>query len=91
MVVAIACGVMNEPQTDSRWKSVAKGLTWRCLATLTTYLISWLLTGNTETASKIAGIEFVLKFGIYYMHERAWVWAPIQISRIKRQFTKVRA
>ncbi len=83
--------VMKVSVPDSRWKSVAKGLTWRCLATLTTYLISWLLTGSTETASQIAGIEFVLKFGIYYMHERAWTWAPIQFSKLKTRFSKAQA
>lgn len=51
---------------------MAKGLTWRCLATATTYLIAWLWTGEVETAGKIAGVEFVLKFAIYYLHERAW-------------------
>ncbi|WP_083912973.1 DUF2061 domain-containing protein [Rubritalea marina] len=82
---------MENQQPDSRWKSVAKGLTWRCLATLTTYLISWGLTGSLETASQIAGIEFVLKFGIYYMHERAWAWGPIQVSKVKSKLTKARA
>ncbi|MEO1858103.1 MAG: DUF2061 domain-containing protein [Rubritalea sp.] len=67
-----------------------KGLTWRCLATLTTYLISWLLTGDIETAGQIATIEFFLKFFIYYMHERFWQWLPVQGVRWKQKFKKAK-
>ena len=82
---------MNEPQADSRQKSVMKGITWRCIATLTTYLIAWKWTGETETAGKIAAVEFVLKFFIYYMHERFWQWLPAQGARWKQKFRNVRA
>ncbi len=61
---------------ESRMRSVYKGLTWRVLATLTTYLLAWIFTGDLEQASKIAGFEFVLKFFIYYAHERAWQIVP---------------
>lgn len=64
--------------------SVIKGITWRCVATFTTFLIAWALTGETETAGKVAGIEFVLKFFIYYMHERFWVWFPAQRAKKKQ-------
>ena len=82
---------MNEPQADSRKKSVIKGITWRCLATLTTYLIAYLWTGETETAGKIAAVEFFLKFFIYYMHERFWQWLPRQIAVRKAKFNKLEA
>lgn len=67
---------MSATNKDSRTKSVLKGLTWRCLATATTYLIAYLWTGEVETAGKIAGVEFFLKFFIYYVHERAWLLVP---------------
>ena len=67
--------LMTAPR-DSKTRSILKGLTWRCLATLTTYLIAWLWTGEVETAGKIAAVEFVLKFAIYYAHERAWAMVP---------------
>jgi adenylylsulfate kinase len=66
---------MNPPR-DSKLRSVIKGFTWRCIATLTTYIIAWVWTGETETAGKIAAVEFFLKFFIYYAHERAWAIAP---------------
>ena len=56
----------------SRTRSLAKALTWRITATLTTTLITYFITGEFKTAVIIGGIEFALKFAIYYVHERAW-------------------
>ncbi|SHI71882.1 Uncharacterized membrane protein [Rubritalea squalenifaciens DSM 18772] len=67
---------MNTRLKESRRRSVLKGLTWRCLATATTYLIALLWTGEVSTAGKIAFAEFFIKFGVYYLHERAWQWTP---------------
>ena len=57
---------------DSRTRSLAKALSWRITATLTTALIAYIVTGEMDTAVMIGGIEFILKFFIYYGHERAW-------------------
>jgi uncharacterized membrane protein len=56
----------------SRIHSLAKALTWRVTATLTTAIIAYTVTGELGTAALIGGIEFFLKFFIYYGHERAW-------------------
>ena len=57
---------------DYRTRSLAKALSWRFTATLTTALIAYIVTGEMDTAVMIGGIEFILKFIIYYGHERAW-------------------
>ena len=57
---------------NSRTRSLAKALMWRVTATLTTALIAYIITGEAKMAVIIGGIEFVLKFIIYYGHERAW-------------------
>ena len=57
---------------NSRTRSLAKAFTWRVTATLTTALIAYIVTGEVKTAVIIGGVEFVLKFIIYYGHERAW-------------------
>jgi uncharacterized membrane protein len=57
---------------NSRTRSLAKALTWRITATLTTAAIAYVVTGELKTAAMIGGIEFVLKFMTYYGHERAW-------------------
>ena len=56
----------------SRVRSLAKALTWRITATLTTTLITYSVTAEVKTALTIGGIEFISKFVIYYAHERAW-------------------
>ena len=61
---------------DSHTRSLAKAFSWRIVATLTTASIAWVVTGSLDTAALIGGIEFVLKFFIYYFHERAWALVP---------------
>ena len=57
---------------NSHVRSLAKALTWRVTATLTTAVIAYMVTGELGTAALIGGIEFILKFFIYYGHERVW-------------------
>ena len=57
---------------SSRTRSLAKALTWRITATLTTAAIAYVVTGELKTAAMIGSIEFVLKFMTYYGHERVW-------------------
>jgi len=57
---------------ESHLRSLLKALSWRILATITTGIIAYLITGEVKTAVLIGSIEFVLKFGMYYMHERLW-------------------
>lgn len=61
---------------DSHLRSLFKAFSWRIVATFTTASIAFGVTGRLDTAALIGSIEFVLKFVIYYAHERAWQWAP---------------
>lgn len=63
----------NARAKDSHLRSILKAFSWRIIATLTTALIAYLVTGEIVTAITIGGIEFLLKMGIYYVHERAWL------------------
>ena len=58
--------------SESRRRSVAKSLSWRTVATLTTILIVLLFTGEIELAVAIGGVEVVAKLVIFYVHERLW-------------------
>jgi uncharacterized membrane protein len=64
---------------ETRLRSLLKAFSWRIVATLTTALIAYGITGEIDTALAIGGIEFFLKFGIYYAHERAWQWVPMKV------------
>lgn len=58
----------------SHLHSLAKAFSWRIVATLTTAAIAYVITGEIDTALLIGGIEFFLKIGIFYVHERLWLW-----------------
>ena len=72
---------------ESHLRSLLKATSWRVIATLTTTLIAYFITGEVETALTIGSIEFVLKFAIYYAHERAWQLVPR--GGIRRLFYRV--
>lgn len=57
---------------ETRNRSIAKAMSFRILATLTTFATVWLLTGNLEFAGLIGGIDFISKLVLFYFHERAW-------------------
>lgn len=57
---------------DSHSKSIAKAFSWRIIATVTTGLIGYALTGSAEVAGAIMTFDFFLKLLLYYIHERLW-------------------
>lgn len=57
---------------EKTWRSFLKSFSWRISATTTTIAIAWMITGDVTRALEIGGIEFFLKMGIYYLHERLW-------------------
>lgn len=67
--------------SDSHARSLAKAFSWRVVATLTTSVIAYAITGRIDTAVAIGSIEFVLKFFIYYLHERVWALLPHRSGR----------
>lgn len=69
---AVRASVAKSVQ-PTHWHSLAKALSWRVVAAATTALIAYAITGEIDTALLIGGIEFFLKIGIYYLHERVWL------------------
>jgi len=71
---------------DSPSRSVFKALSWRLIASGSTFIISFtIFTQTTETAFKeiigvvslITAVDIVAKLILYYLHERLWtniVW-----------------
>ena len=58
--------------SESRSRSVVKSLSWRFVATATTFLIVLAFTGRLDLAVAIGGVEVVAKLLIFYVHERTW-------------------
>ena len=57
---------------DLKKRTIAKTMTWRITASLTTFLIAWILTGDLLIGVSIGSIEAVTKIFLYYFHERIW-------------------
>ena len=55
-----------------RARSFYKAVTWRIIASLDTFFLSYLITGRFDWATSIAIFEIITKAIIYYLHERAW-------------------
>ncbi|WP_299711933.1 DUF2061 domain-containing protein [uncultured Tenacibaculum sp.] len=53
-------------------RSIVKSISWRAVGTIDTIVISWLITGEVNTALSIGGIELVTKMLLYFFHERVW-------------------
>ena len=56
----------------SRYISTAKTITWRVIASLDTFLLSWLVSGSATIGMSIASLEILTKMLLYYFHERQW-------------------
>ena len=68
---------MAQYKTESHFRSLVKGISWRIVATSDTVLVVLLVTClsghcSLENAIKIGLVEFLIKFAIYYIHERIW-------------------
>ncbi len=54
------------------YRHLAKAITWRLIASLTTFLIGWYVTGDLEFGMTIGAADVIIKIVLYYLHERAW-------------------
>ena len=60
----------------SKKRHLAKTITWRIIASITTFILAyWFFRDDplaTEKATGVAIAEFFLKMFLYYFHERLW-------------------
>jgi len=54
-------------------RSLLKTLSWRTIASLDTFLLTWLVTGSPTDGLTISALEIVTKMFLYYFHERTWL------------------
>lgn len=54
-------------------RSIAKGITWRVIASVTTVALVYLFTGDLVLTLEIGALDVSLKLLFYYLHERAWI------------------
>ena len=57
-------------ETEQTKRSILKTITWRITASLDTFIIAWIITGDWKMGGSIAGIEVITKiFFITFMKE----------------------
>lgn len=66
----------KDKSTERPMRSIVKTISWRIVGTIDTVLISWVLTGEVETALAIGSVELVTKMILYFGHERIWNLIP---------------
>jgi adenylylsulfate kinase len=57
---------------ESRKRSVLKAVSWRCIASVITAVIVYVLTDQEVLAISAGLADSLIKIGAYYVHERAW-------------------
>ncbi len=78
---------------ETRLRSVIKAISWRCVGTLDTFCVSFVVltfTGVTDgnrvqalqLSSGIAGVEVMTKIVLFYLHERAWMRVSLGRKRL---------
>jgi uncharacterized membrane protein len=65
-------------QATTNNEILRKSISWRFIATLTTFIISGIvLNGFDEIVFYIAITELFTKFALYYVHEKIWLKLPL--------------
>ncbi len=85
---------------DRPLKSISKAITWRIIASVTTFFLALFFFQEdpyaAEKATGVAATEIVLKMLLYYLHERLWNtvrWGRMRViirrnSIIRRRIVK---
>ncbi len=57
---------------ETHVRSIAKGMSWRVIATLVTTAVVWLISGEVSTALFAGLSDSLVKIGLFWGHERLW-------------------
>jgi uncharacterized membrane protein len=60
-----------ETKVDAR-RHLAKAVTWRIIASITTALIAWTFGLPPKAVGAVFIADLIIKFVLYYAHERVW-------------------
>jgi uncharacterized membrane protein len=96
----------SDIEKDSPTRSILKAISWRFIASGSTFIISFIIfTSATESAFKeiigavslITAVDIVAKLILYYLHERMWTnivwgkyWKKQEARRRVRRINKIR-
>ena len=73
----------------SQKRHIAKTITWRIIASITTFIIAYLFfrddAAAVEKAGGVALTESVIKMVLYYFHERVWYKSNFGLSSRRKE------
>lgn len=58
---------------STKQRSLAKSLTWRFVAVVSTFVIAYVMTQDVSFATSITVVSNIVNFVLYYIHERFWL------------------
>ena len=58
--------------SDTNTRSLVKTISWRITGSLSTFIISYIISGDFKGAGSIAVIQITANTILYYGHERIW-------------------
>lgn len=58
--------------SDTKARSLVKGISWRVIGSIDTFVIAYFFFGKTSIALPIAIVEVFTKILLYFLHERIW-------------------
>jgi uncharacterized membrane protein len=64
-----------------RKRHLLKAVTWRIIASITSFLIGWLVTGSLNVGITVGIFDIIIKFILYYFHERIWYRSKFGIKK----------
>lgn len=57
---------------ETRKRSLVKSLSWRVIGLVLTFVTAWVVTGSWRAGLAVGLVDFLVKIGTFYAHERAW-------------------
>ena len=72
---------------EAHTRTIAKAISWRVIATLTTMIIVFLFTRRFILTLGVGLAEVTAKITFYYLHER--IWSRISWGRSKHPLSKI--
>ncbi len=71
----------NEYTTETKLRSFTKSMAWRISGVFILGVIAYLFTGAWTESLKISSAFNILRFVLYYFHERMWLrieWGKVR-------------
>ncbi|HBT91865.1 MAG: hypothetical protein UV57_C0028G0015 [Parcubacteria group bacterium GW2011_GWD2_43_10] len=65
---------------STKLHSLAKTVSWRIIATMITWAVVFLFTGEVQESTIITLSSATILMVVYYFHERFWNWIRIKKS-----------